>query len=95
MQSKMANFDHLTIGILKFWPWSWSKIVDHLTMTPGRRPNGQKSWSSYPLIELPALCQVTDIDIFACLSASNCVIISYPLISAHSIIICAIDGILT
>ena len=40
--SKMANFDHLTTDILKFWPWSWSKIFDHLTMTPGRRPNGQK-----------------------------------------------------
>ena len=40
--SKMANFDHLTTVILKFWPWSWSEIFDHLTMTPGRRPNGQK-----------------------------------------------------
>ena len=40
--SKMAIFDHLTTAILKFWPWSWSKIFNHLTMTPGRRPNGQK-----------------------------------------------------
>ena len=40
--SKMAIFDHLTTAILKFWPWSWSKIFDHLTMTPGRRPNGHK-----------------------------------------------------
>ena len=40
--SKFANFDHLTTVILKFWPWSRSKIFDHLTMTPGRRPNGQK-----------------------------------------------------
>ena len=40
--SKMAIFDHLTTATLKFWPWSWSKIFDHLTMTPGRRPNGQK-----------------------------------------------------
>ena len=40
--SKMAIFDHLITAILKFWPWSWSKIFDHLTMTPGRRPNGQK-----------------------------------------------------
>ena len=40
--SKMANFDHLTTEILIFWPWSWSKIFDHLTMTPGRKPNGQK-----------------------------------------------------
>ena len=40
--SKMVNFDHLTTDNLKFWPWSWSKIFDHLTMTPGRRPNGQK-----------------------------------------------------
>ena len=38
----MAIFDHLTTAILKFWPWSWSKIFDHLTMTPGRKPNGQK-----------------------------------------------------
>ena len=38
----MADFDHLTTDILKFWPWSWSKIFDHLTMTPGRGPNGQK-----------------------------------------------------
>ena len=36
------NFDHLIMFILKFWPWSWSKIFDHMTMTPGRRPNGQK-----------------------------------------------------
>ena len=32
----MANFDHLTTKISKFWPWSWSKIFDHLTMTPGQ-----------------------------------------------------------
>ena len=38
----MADFDHLTTDILKFWSWSWSKIFDHLTMTPGRGPNGQK-----------------------------------------------------
>ena len=37
------NFDHLTMVILKFRPWSWSKIFDHMTMTPGRRPNGQKN----------------------------------------------------
>ena len=36
------NFDNLTTLILKFWPWSWSKIFDHMTMTPGCRPNGQK-----------------------------------------------------
>ena len=39
---KKTNFDHLTTVISKFWPWSWSKIFDHLTMTPGRGPNGQK-----------------------------------------------------
>ena len=39
--SKTTNFYHLTTAILKFWPWSWSKIFDHVTMTPGRRPNGQ------------------------------------------------------
>ena len=22
------NFDHLLMVILKFWPWSWSKIFD-------------------------------------------------------------------
>ena len=36
------NFDHLTMVILKCRPWSWSKIFDHMTMTPGLRPNGQK-----------------------------------------------------
>ena len=36
------NFDHLTIVILKFLPWPWSKIFDHMTMTTGHRPNGQK-----------------------------------------------------
>ena len=38
----MANFDHLTTEILKFWLWKWSEDFDHLTMTPGRRPNGLK-----------------------------------------------------
>ena len=52
--SKMAIFDHLTTAILKFWPWSWSKIFDHLTMTPGRRPNGQKI-----AVILPPLISVT------------------------------------
>ena len=42
------NFDHLTMVILKFWPWSWSKIFDHMTMTPGRRPNGQKIMVALP-----------------------------------------------
>ena len=54
--SKMANFDHLTTEISKFWPWSWSKIFDHLTMTPGRRPNGQKIvviLPPPPLVTLP------------------------------------------
>ena len=37
------NFDHLTMVISKFWPWS--KIFDLMTMTPTVRPNGQKSWS--------------------------------------------------
>ena len=37
------NFKNYDFGhYLKFWSWSWSKIFDHLTMTPGRRPNGQK-----------------------------------------------------
>ena len=35
------NFDQLTMVIKKFWPQSWSKIFDHMTMEPGRRPNGQ------------------------------------------------------
>ena len=46
--SKMTNFDHLTTVILKFWPWSWSKVFDYLTIIPGRWPNGQTLWSSYP-----------------------------------------------
>ena len=31
--SELTNFDHLTMVILKFWPWSWSKMTnfDHLT----------------------------------------------------------------
>ena len=45
---KLTNFDHLTTAILKFWPWSWSKIFDHLTMTSGRRPNGQKIFVILP-----------------------------------------------
>ena len=47
---KLANFDHLTKVILRFWPWSWSKIFDHLTMTPGSRPNGQKIVVIVPLL---------------------------------------------
>ena len=42
------NFDHLTMVLLKFWPWSWSKIFDHMTMTPGRRPIGQKIMVALP-----------------------------------------------
>ena len=40
------HFDHLTMVILKFW--SWSKIFDHMTMTPGPRPNGQKIMVALP-----------------------------------------------
>ena len=36
------NFGHLNMVYLKLWPWSCSKFVDHMTMTPGHRPNGQK-----------------------------------------------------
>ena len=48
------NFDHLTIFISKFWPWSWSIIFDHMTMTPARRSNGQKIMVALPspLIQL-------------------------------------------
>ena len=42
------NFDHLTIVISKFWPRSWSKIFDHMTMTPVRRPNGKKIMVALP-----------------------------------------------
>ena len=42
------NFDHLTIVISKFWHWSWSKIFDHMTMTPAHRPNGQKIMVALP-----------------------------------------------
>ena len=40
--SKLANFDHLATVLLEIWPWSRSKIFDHLIMTPGRELNGQK-----------------------------------------------------
>ena len=46
------NFDHLTMVMLKFWPWSWSKIFDHMTMTPGRRPNGQKIMVALPPLSI-------------------------------------------
>ena len=46
------NFDHLTMVMFKFWPWSWSKIFDHMTMTPGRRPYGQKIMVALP----PLVC---------------------------------------
>ena len=42
------NFDHLTMFFFKFWPWSWSKFFDHMTMTPGRRPNCQKIMVALP-----------------------------------------------
>ena len=42
------NSDHLTMVMLRLWPWSWSKIFDHMTMTPGRRPNGQKIMVALP-----------------------------------------------
>ena len=35
------------MAVLKIWPWS--KIFDHLTMTPGHRPNGKKSSGNVPL----------------------------------------------
>ena len=47
------NFDHLTMVILKFRPWSWSKIFYHMTMTPRRRPNGQKIMIALPLAPPP------------------------------------------
>ena len=50
------NFDHLTMVMPRFWPWSWSKIFDHMTMTPGRRPNGQKIMVALPP---PNLCFVS------------------------------------
>ena len=45
------NFDHLGMVMLKFWPRSWAKIFDHMsmTMTPGRRPNGPKIAVALPL----------------------------------------------
>ena len=42
------NFGHLTMVILKFWPWSRSKIFDHMTMAPGHRPSGQKIMVTLP-----------------------------------------------
>ena len=55
---KLTNFDHLTTAILKFWPWSWSRIFDHLTMTPGRRSNGQKIVVIFPLLTVTLLLTV-------------------------------------
>ena len=42
------NLDHLTMVILKFWPWSWSKNLDHMTMTPGRMSNSQEIMVALP-----------------------------------------------
>ena len=50
------NFDHLTMVFLKFWLWSWSKFFDHMTMTPGRRPNGQKIMVALPPPDLMMRC---------------------------------------
>ena len=44
---------HLTMVFLKFKPWSWSKFFDHMTMTPGRRSNGQKIMVALPLTPPP------------------------------------------
>ena len=41
----VQNSDHLTSIILEFWPWSWSKIIDRMTMTCGRMV--KLSWSPY------------------------------------------------
>ena len=53
------NFDHLTMVFLKFWPWSWSKFFDHMTMTPGHGPNGQKIMVALPppLLSKDFLCK--------------------------------------
>ena len=42
------NFDHLTMVILKFWPWLWPKFFERITMTPGCRPDGQKIMVALP-----------------------------------------------
>ena len=47
------NFDHLIMVILKFSPWSWSKILNHVTMTPGRVV-GQKVKNRGCLTQPPA-----------------------------------------
>ena len=39
VNGQKIDHDH---DILDFAHGQWSKIFDHLTMTPGRRPNGQK-----------------------------------------------------
>ena len=64
------NFDHLTMVILKFLPWSWSKVSDHMTMTRRRRPNGQKIMVALPpppliLLTLtnPLVCSVIEADV--------------------------------
>ena len=47
-QKKISCSVNLTMVMLKFWPWSGSKIFDHMTMTPGRRPYGQKIMVALP-----------------------------------------------
>ena len=43
------NFDHLTTVIQKMLTMvMWSKIFDHMTMTPVRRSNGQKGVVTLP-----------------------------------------------
>ena len=81
------NFDHLTMVILKFWPWSWSKIFDHMTMTPGHRPNanGQKIMVALPALPpklLPChghkeIQSSTQVDSSKCYTISLCFPASY------------------
>ena len=59
------KFDHLTMVILKFRPWSWSKIFDHMTMTPGRRPNGQKIMVALPPPNLQTFVVNVQSDVFS------------------------------
>ena len=69
------NFDHLTMFFLKFWPWSWSKFFDHMTMTPGRWPNGQKIMVALPpQIRFRSFDYTVRVEEIACrISLLNCV----------------------
>ena len=57
------NFDHLTMVILKFRHGHGQKFFDHMTMTPGLRPNGQKIMVALP----PPNLRLLNADLHICI----------------------------